>query len=75
LCDVYFKLSVLDLITPRYSSRGAEFLRFDFHRTNYGIHEPMSRAMRQFNEVIGLFDFGLTQDQFLYRLQNSDLVN
>jgi hypothetical protein len=46
-------LSVLDLIIPR----------IDFHRTNYGIHDPMSNAMRQFNEVIGLFDFGLTRDQ------------
>jgi hypothetical protein len=32
-------LSVLDLITPRYPTRGTEFLRIDFHRTNYGIHE------------------------------------
>jgi hypothetical protein len=31
-------LSVLDLITPRYPHRGTEFLRIDFHRTNYGIH-------------------------------------
>jgi hypothetical protein len=61
-------LSVLDLITPRYPTRGAEFLRIDFHRTNYGLHEPMSSAMRQFNEVIGLFDFGLTRGQFLNRL-------
>jgi hypothetical protein len=55
-------LSVLNLIAPRYPTRGTEFLRIDFHRTNYGIHEPMSSAMRQFNEVIGLFDFGLTPD-------------
>jgi hypothetical protein len=42
-------LSVLDLITPRYPTRGTEFLRIDFHRTNCGLHEPMSDAMRQFN--------------------------
>jgi hypothetical protein len=52
-------LSVLDLITPRYPTRGTEFLRIDFHRTNYGLHEPMSGAMRQFNEVIPLFDLSL----------------
>jgi hypothetical protein len=57
-------LSVLDLITPRYPTCSTEFLRIDFHRTNYGIHEPMSSAC-QFNEVIGLFDFGLTRDEFL----------
>jgi hypothetical protein len=62
-------LSVLDLITPRYPSRCTEFLRIDCHRTNYGLHEPMSGSMRQFNEVIGIFDFGLTRDQFLNRLR------
>jgi hypothetical protein len=40
-------LSVFDLITPRHPTRGTEFLRIDFHRTNYGLHEPMSGAMRQ----------------------------
>jgi hypothetical protein len=50
-------LSVLNLIASRYPTRGTEFLRFDFHQTNYEIHEPMSSVMRQFNEVIGLFDF------------------
>jgi hypothetical protein len=62
-------LSVLDLITPLYPTRGTEFLPIDFHRTNYGFHEPMLGAMRQFNEVIGLFGFGLTRDQFLNRLR------
>jgi hypothetical protein len=62
-------LSVLDLITPRYPTRVTDFLRIDFHRTNYGLHEPMLGAMRQFNEVIVLFDFGLTRDQFLNRLR------
>jgi hypothetical protein len=66
-------LSVLDLITTRYPTRGTEFLRIDFHRMNYLLHEPMSSAMRQFNEVIGLFDFGLTRDQFLNRLRLTDL--
>jgi hypothetical protein len=37
-------LSVLDLITPQYPTHGTEFLRFNFHRTNYGLHEPMSGA-------------------------------
>jgi hypothetical protein len=39
-------LSVLVLITPQYPTRGTEFLRIDFHRTNNEIHEPMSSAMR-----------------------------
>jgi hypothetical protein len=72
-CEWEIKLpklvAVLDLITPRYLTRGTEFLRIDFHRTNYGIHEPMFSAMRQFNVVIGLFDFGLSRDQFMNRLR------
>jgi hypothetical protein len=62
-------LSALDLNTPRYRTRGSEFLRIGFHRTNYGVHEPMSAAMREFNEVIGLFDFILTRNQFVNRLK------
>jgi hypothetical protein len=62
-------LSALDLNTPRYRTRGSEFLRIGFHRTNYGVHEPMSAAMREFNEVIGLFDFILTRNQFMNRLK------
>jgi hypothetical protein len=62
-------LFVLDLITSRYPTHGTEFLRIDFHRTNYGLFGPMSGAMREFNEAIGLFDFGLTDDQFLNRLR------
>jgi hypothetical protein len=60
-------MSALDLNTPRYRTRGSEFLRIGFHRTNYGVHEPMSAAMREFNEVIGLFDFILARNQFVNR--------
>jgi hypothetical protein len=31
-------LSAIDLNTPRYWTRGSEFLRISFHRTNYGFH-------------------------------------
>jgi hypothetical protein len=60
-------LSVLDLITSRYPTCGTEFLRIDFHRTNYGLHEPMSGAMQKFNEVISLADFCLTRNLFFNR--------
>jgi hypothetical protein len=62
-------LSALGLKTPRYRTRGSEFLRIGFHCTNYGVHEPMSVAMREFNEVIGLFDFILTHNQFVICLR------
>jgi hypothetical protein len=62
-------LSAIDLNTPRYRTRGSEFLRIGFHRTNYGVHEPMSATMREINAVIGLFDFILTRNQFVHRLK------
>jgi hypothetical protein len=45
--------------------------RIGFHRMNYGVHEPMSAAMREFNEVIGLFGFILARSQFLNRLEQT----
>jgi hypothetical protein len=58
-------LSTLDLNTPRYRTQGqgSKFLRIGFQRMNY--EEPMSAAMREFNKVIGLFDFILTRHQFM----------
>jgi hypothetical protein len=38
-------LPVLDLITPRYPTRATEFLRIDFHQTNYGIHWLLQYAI------------------------------
>jgi hypothetical protein len=32
-------------------------IRIGFHRMNYGVCEPISAAIREFNEVIDLFDF------------------
>jgi hypothetical protein len=61
--------SALDLNIPRYRTRGSEFLRIGFHRTNYGVHELMSAAMREFKDVISLFDFILTRNQFVNRLR------
>jgi hypothetical protein len=64
-------LYALDLNTPQYQTRGSEFLRIGFQRANYGFHEPMSAAMREYNEVIGLCDFILTRNQFLNRLKQT----
>jgi hypothetical protein len=62
-------LPALDLNTPRYQTQGSEFLRIGFYRTNYGVHEPISAAMREFNEVIGPFDLILTRYQFMNRMK------
>jgi hypothetical protein len=47
-------LSALDLNTPQYQTQGSEFLRIGFHHTNYGFHETMSAAMREFYEVCSI---------------------
>jgi hypothetical protein len=65
-CIIYHRMRT---DAPFYILTPPQFLHIVFHRTNYGLHEPMLSAMRQFNEVIGLFDFGLTRDQFLNHLR------
>jgi hypothetical protein len=62
-------LSALDMNTQRYRTRGSEFIRIGFHCKNYGAHEPISAAMREFNEIIGLFDLILNRYQFMNRLK------
>ena len=54
---------------PAYRSRGREFLYVEFHRTNYGVFEPINAAVRGFNEFAGLCDFNLTRDTFLNRIK------
>jgi hypothetical protein len=62
-------LSALDLNTSRYRTRGSEFLRIGFHCTKYGVHKPMSAAIREFNEVIGQFNFIFTPNQLMNLLK------
>jgi hypothetical protein len=68
-------LSVLDLIAPRYPTHGTEFLRIEFHPTNYGSHDSMLSAMRQFNEVIGLFCFGQSDPGSVFESSRADFVD
>jgi hypothetical protein len=60
-------LSLFNVIAPRYRTRGGDFLRIDFHRTNYSVHEPLHDAVGHFNEVAGLFDFNLSRNPFRLR--------
>jgi hypothetical protein len=63
-------LSQINLSVPSYQTRGREFLFVEFHRTNYGIYEPINAAVRGFNEFAGLFDFNITRDTFLNRIKS-----
>jgi hypothetical protein len=47
-------LSLISINAPWYHTRVGDFLRVDFHRTNYGVHEPLNGAVRSFNEFAGL---------------------
>jgi hypothetical protein len=57
-------LSLINMTARRYHSRGGDWLRINFHRTNYGVHEPLNDAVWHFNWVTGLFDFHLSRNQF-----------
>jgi hypothetical protein len=41
-------LFLVNVITPRYRTRGGNFLRIDFHRSNYGVHGPLNDAVWHF---------------------------
>jgi hypothetical protein len=55
--------------TFRYHTRTGDFLRVDYQRTKHGIQMSLNGAVRQFNEVAGLFDFHLSKGQLFNRLR------
>jgi hypothetical protein len=63
-------LSLISINAPWYHTRASNFLRVDFHRTNYGVHEPLNGAVRSFNEFADLFDLHLSRNQFFNRLRS-----
>jgi hypothetical protein len=59
-------------MAPWHHTRAGDFLRVDFNRTNYGVHEwcCLNGAVRSFNEFAGLFDLHLSRNQFFNRLRS-----
>jgi hypothetical protein len=47
-------LAGIRLNVPNYRTRSSEFCRINFHKTNYGRNEPMTNAVRKFNEMNNL---------------------
>jgi hypothetical protein len=39
-------LSLISINAPWYHTRTSNFLQVDFHRTNYGVHEPLNGAVQ-----------------------------
>jgi hypothetical protein len=63
-------LSQINLSVSSYQTQLREFLFVEFHRTNYGIFEPINAAVRSFNEFASLFDLNITRDTFLNRIKS-----
>jgi hypothetical protein len=63
-------LSLISINALWYHTRTSDFLRVDFHRTNYGVHDPLNSAVWSFNEFAGLIDFHLSRNQFFNRLRS-----
>jgi hypothetical protein len=63
-------LSLIGINAPWYHTWAGDFLRVDFHCTNYGVQEPLSGAVQSFIEFAGLFDLHLSRNQFLNRLRS-----
>jgi hypothetical protein len=57
-------LSLFSINPPWFHTRMSDFLQIDFHRTNYGIHEPLNGVVRSFNELADLFDLHLSRNHF-----------
>jgi hypothetical protein len=57
-------LALINLSAPHYHI-GGDFLRIDFHRTNYDVYEPFNNAVRPINEVADLFYFYSSSNLFL----------
>lgn len=49
--------------------RNRDFLRLDYHRTDYGQNEPIRAMCSVFNSVVSVFDFNVSVDVFITRLK------
>lgn len=49
--------------------RNRDFLRLDYHRTDYGQNEPVRAMCSVFNSVVSVFDFNVSVDVFITRLK------
>jgi hypothetical protein len=57
-------LSLVNVIALRYRIQGGDFLRIDFYRTNYAVHEPLNDAVWHFTEVAGPFNYHVKESIF-----------
>lgn len=66
-------LSLVRFNNPVRTFRRTELLVVDFHRTDYGQHEPMNNIVRMFNYFSDLYDQSLTRNVFRTRVRSMQL--
>ena len=63
LCSVEFNTHFLRF-------RHQEFLNVGFHRTNYGLSEPMTRMCRSLNDATDCVDFNFDKEKLKIHLRS-----
>ena len=57
-------LAMININVPPFSFRNHRFLSPNFHRTNYGLFEPLNNMMLMFNIIVDDFDCITPRDSF-----------
>ena len=63
-------LSLINISVPPISFRHYRFLIPQFHRTNYGVFEPLNNMIILFNTIFEHFDFNVTRQSFRNTLRS-----
>lgn len=67
-------LSRIRLKIPVRSFRSAEFFVIDFHRTDYGQHEPVNSMLRMFNAFSSCYDSVVSRNVFRDKVRSMTLT-
>lgn len=68
-------LRQININIPPRVLRNNDFLRLEFHRTDYGQNEPIRAMCIVFNSVVSVFDFCVSVDSFIRRLRRMFIRN
>jgi hypothetical protein len=62
--DSPFILNSISFEVPSRTLRDHNFLHIPHHRTNYGMHEPITSMSKSFNKISNIFDFNISKNHF-----------
>lgn len=57
-------LGLIKILVPQISLRRNNLLHIDFHRTEYGRNEPLTKSMRLFNNLCNILDLSMSANDF-----------